>query len=163
MKLVMGGVYPIRIRINEIETYSTPEISSDTFSYPILTSTGISKTFKDIQIKYFVTSVKKQYKINDGEWEDYEDKPLAVKVGDIIYAKGIDKEGIETKIASYTIPNPSGVLGVNAYDGNTSTYFSNPGALNTEYPYNIKIEDAMKGQNFRLILSTASATSGWAF
>ena len=73
-------------------------------------------------IDYFQTSVKRLYRINEGEWEEYQDKAIRLELGDKIEAKGIDKFGKETYISSYTAALPEDALGPEAYDGDEDSH-----------------------------------------
>ena len=150
-----------KIYVLDLDVPNAPVINTSN-KYPLFTQNGIT-TYSITNIVYDDRDdIYNYYSVDNGKnWNLYTGSFKTYSLN--IMAKSVKKEsGLEVE-SNQKITVPSNVLGVNAYDGNTSTYFSNPGALNTEYPYNIKIEDAMKGQNFRLILSTASATSGWAF
>ena len=132
--------------IAEISLDEKPTFTSNKF-YPKLTSTGVEKGYNDVTIKYFSTSVKKLYKINDGEWIEYENIPVKVIAGDTIYAKGIDEKNIETEIGSYTAILPAYSLGANAYDGDTKTYEA------TEYNklFYMLVDKSMIGQQVKVL------------
>ncbi|MGM9834754.1 MAG: hypothetical protein ACI31M_03145 [Bacilli bacterium] len=107
--------------IYEIKPSTTPRFLSKSF-YPTITEYGIAPGYNEITIDYFQTSVKRLYKIDNGEWKEYKNKEVRVEIGKTLYAKGIDKYGKETEISKYTAILPSDAIGVKAYDDNTSTY-----------------------------------------
>ena len=133
--------------INEIGQEETPVISNTKY-YPILGEYGITQGYNTTTIKYFQTSVKRLYKIDDGEWKTYNDIPIRLELGQTLYAKGINKEGKESYIASYTSALPSDALGENSYDGNTSTYQEF-----TETNKKLKVSKEMQGDNIYISLS----------
>ena len=87
------------------------------------------------------------YKINDGEWIEYENIPVKVTAGDTIYAKGIDEKNIETEIGSYTAILPAYSLGAKAYDGDIKTYEA------TEYNklFYMLVDKSMIGQRIKVL------------
>ena len=108
-------------------TDSDPVINS-TNVYPTLTEYGVEQGYNNITIDYFDTSVKRLYKIDDGEWKDYKEKDINLKTGETVYAKGIDKNGKETETVSHQSILPTDALGVEAYDGDTNTSYSFTGS-----------------------------------
>ena len=150
-----GGSRSI-FRIHEIKTANEPTIEV-TQHWPVLKSTGVSATYNTAKINYFNTSVQKLYKINDEEWKEYV-SPIDIKIGDILYAKGIDVNGVETRIVSqYTSTTTGDALGVKAYDGNNSTYESFSGSRI------LYIDENMIGKNFYFLIDSAVDTSDWAY
>ena len=115
-------------RLSEVAVYNQPEIKSYVY-YPTLTEYGVEYGYNEVVIDYFVTSVKKQYRINKGNWQEYQNNVIRLEIGDKLDARGIDKNGNETKISTYTAVLPSDALGPEAYDGNISTTVEN-GYLN---------------------------------
>ena len=98
-------------------------IITKTQYYPKLMSYGVEAGYCIATISYDSTSVQKLYKIDNGQWQTYQNKAIKLELGQVLYAKGIDKNGKETKIiSSYTATLPSGAVGANAYDGNEDTY-----------------------------------------
>ncbi|MDD2435917.1 MAG: hypothetical protein PHO63_06690, partial [Bacilli bacterium] len=86
---------------------------------------SINDPYQLITINYFPSSVERLYKIGEtGVWESYQDKPVLVNQGKIIYAKGVDKYGNETRIISQYNVDMVDALGALAYDGNSATFES---------------------------------------
>ncbi|MDO5003529.1 MAG: hypothetical protein Q4E39_04820 [bacterium] len=141
-----GGSSSNSLSISEIMVCNQPKISAKLI-YPKIEESGISKGYNIITIKYFSTSVKKLYKINDGEWIEYENIPVKVTAGDTIYAKGIDGKNVETEISSYTATLPADALGSKAYDGDTKTYEA------TEYNklFYMLVDKSMVGQRVKVL------------
>lgn len=107
--------------IYEIVLANEPIISS-TQHYPLLSEKGVETGYCTAQISYDSTSIQKLYKINEGEWQDYNEQIITLKIDDILYAKGIDKNGKETrKISSYTSTLPLDAIEIKAYDKNNTT------------------------------------------
>lgn len=103
-------------RIFEVEVRLSPVIQVESY-YPTLNVNEVEKGHNKIKLSYLETNIKKLYKINDEEWKDYSGNEIILQIGDTIYAKGIDKNGIETDIVTYESVLPSDTLGIEAYDG----------------------------------------------
>ena len=138
-------------KLNEIGPYNVPVINA-TDVYPILTEYGVEYESSNITIDYSYTSVKKLYKIDDGEWQEYKDKKIKLNIGETIYAKGIDKNGKETPIPEYKSVLAIDALGKEAYDGNNSTYTGVGGGSSSGYR-KIHISPEMWGQNIEVLTS----------
>ena len=108
-------------KVYEIELITSPVVNEIKY-YPILTEYGIKDAYNEVTIKYFQTGVQRLYRINDSEWKEYEDKAIRLEIGDKLEAKSIDKYGNETKITTYDSVKIPNALGLEAYDGNNSTY-----------------------------------------
>ena len=137
-------------KLNEIGPYNVPVINA-TDVYPTLTEYGVEKGISNITIDYSYTSVKKLYKIDDGEWKNY-DGPIKLDANKTIYAKGIDKNGKETPIPEYKSVLATDALGKEAYDGNNSTYTGVGGGSSSGYR-KIHISPEMWGQNIEVLTS----------
>ena len=111
--------HSINSRIYEISVQDSPKISNKII-YPLITSDGIKQPYNNVKIDYFDTAIKKMYKIDDGDWQEYKDVGIKLYVGKTIYAKSIDKQGKETKIISYT-SNIENAITQEAYDGDLET------------------------------------------
>lgn len=105
--------------IYEINYFADPEISNQKF-YPKLTEYGMKEGYNLIDISFNKISVKKLYKINDGEWLEYTG-PIRLEIGQTVYAKGIDKYGNDSTIVSYICTLPANTIPYNWYDGDDST------------------------------------------
>ena len=133
-------------RIYEIRPYAETVISTE-FTYPKLTEYGVEQAYNTATLTYFNTSVKRLYKINDGEWKEYKN-PIKLQLGETIYAKGIDKNGIETKVTSYKSTIKSDALGTQAYDGNESTYHK----LAFKDTVYLDVDESMQGKKYYINL-----------
>ena len=141
-------------RINEIYVDTTPSFNTLSY-YPKMSSTVISPGYQMISINYFPTSMKKYYKINDGEWISYNNEKIKVVLDSTIYAKGVDKNGNETYIASY-VSSISDALEYAAFDGNEETYSqmyleSSSGSI-ARY---LMVDKSMRGKNIIISRSTS--------
>ena len=108
-------------KVYEIELITSPVVNEIKY-YPILTEYGIKDAYNEVTIKYFQTGIQRLYRINDSEWKEYEDKAIRLEIGDKLEAKSIDKYGNKTKITTYDSVKIPNALGLEAYDGNNSTY-----------------------------------------
>ena len=108
--------------VYEIGPANDPVITG-TQHYPLLTATGVKQGYSTATISYYTTSTQRLYKIDDGEWQNYQDKAVKIELGQTLHVKGIDKYGTETNIVSYTPQLVSNALGEPAYDGNMETYY----------------------------------------
>lgn len=138
-------------RIYDIQIRNEPLISYENV-YPILSATKakIPETTQ-VSLTYFKTSVKKLYKIgNEEEWKEYkENEVIDVKIGEILYAKGIDKDGNETRIISNHTPKiAEDIIGELAYDGNDETCFKKivSGTINCY----MKVDESIIGKKVRI-------------
>lgn len=109
------------IMVYEINNANSPIITEEKV-YPKLTDHGVEPGYCMTSISYYSTSVQRLYKIDDGEWKNYEDKEIKLQTGEILYAKSIDKYGKNSIISSFTSTLPSDALEAQAYDGDTDTY-----------------------------------------
>lgn len=110
-------------RIYEIQPYSQPTITAEKF-YPVITDNEIESAYNKAEIIYFKNSIKRLYRINSGEWKDYDNNKIKLLIGDVLETKGIDKYGKETKITSYTATDYSDSIAKSAYDKNESSYIN---------------------------------------
>ena len=129
--------------IYELKIIDNPVINVESV-YPIITNYGINKGYNMIDINYFSTGVKKEYKIDDGDWIEYPNKKIKLNLDQTIYARSFDKNGVESTISEYTSVLPSDALGVNAYDGNESTSFD------TTTNKILKVDSTMNGKKVNI-------------
>jgi hypothetical protein len=133
--------------VYEIQLVDEPTFNI-TNVYMLLTAdpiNAIKNPYQNINITYSNESVQKLYRIGtSGEWLNYSNSPIAVNLGETIYAKGIDQYGVETRIvSSYTVNMPD-ALKKEAYDGNETTYTTDAGI---KY---IGIDSSVQGKNVRI-------------
>ena len=133
-------------KVYEIELITSPVVNEIKY-YPILTEYGIKDAYNEVTIKYFQTGVQRLYRINDSEWKEYEDKAIRLEIGDKLEAKSIDKYGNETKITTYDSVKVPNALGLEAYDGNNSTYQLLPVVNYDEY---FEISEELIGAKIRV-------------
>ena len=115
-----GGNGDSKARIREVNTYNQPELNINNY-YPTITEYGVEQAYNEVTIDYFSTSVQRLYRINDGEWKEYQDKAIRLELNDKIEAKGIDKKGIDTNVTLYVSELVNDALGPEAYDGDNNT------------------------------------------
>ena len=114
--------------LSEIKPNNAPTIIKDIY-YPTITNYGVKEGYINAKISYFQTSIKRLYKINSDEWKNYNYEAIRLEYGDILTVKGIDKNGVDTTITTYTASKPSDALRIQAYDENMSTYTRSEGYL----------------------------------
>jgi len=112
--------YSYWLTVYELKIHNYPIINAVNY-YPTLKDYGVDAAYNEVTINYFQTSVQRLYKINDGNWKEYQNKPIRLEIGDTIQTKGIDKYGTETNIITYESKLVSDALGPNAYDGSDSS------------------------------------------
>ena len=155
------GAYKLEIpgtnylTIHEIEPYNRPVINVEQV-YPTITEYGINSGYDNITVKYFVTSVQRLYKIDEGEWQTYQNKKIKLKTGETIYVKGIDKNGKETAIMSYKSVLPSDALGTNAYDEDESTSINGYNSSGTKY---IMVDSSLYRKDIGIKISVSSGNT----
>ena len=103
----------------EISIDDAPSIVNHNSTYPVITKNGVVLPTGDISINYFTSSVQRLYKINNGEWQNYQNKNIKLNYGDTVYAKGINIIGRDTKNTNYKISIPGDAIPSYIYDGNT--------------------------------------------
>ena len=129
--------------ISDIKILSKPGIYNNN-KYNSISDKG-NKIVKNqiIGINYDSKSIKKLYSFDNKTWNDYTDK-FTAKIGDTIYAKAIDADGVETEVSSYKVALSTNALNNNALDGNEKTYESVNGSR-------LNIDESMYGEriNFK--------------
>ncbi len=138
------GEYQANMTIYEINVYDQPVISNVKY-YPTLTEYGMAVGYNTVSINYFSTSVERLYRINDGNWQEYQNKAIRLEIGDKIEAKGIDRFGNTTTndVISYTSTLPDNSLLEEAYDGDKTTSVYIP-MHNQRIIY---VDESMQGKN----------------
>ena len=129
----------------EISVKNEPVINV-TQIYPLIKQNKIEPGYSEISIEYFNTSVQRLYKIDDGQWQIYQNKKINLELDKTIYTKGIDSKGNETKIISYTSSLAKDAIGDKAYDGDEKTY---------EYPNDIRyinVDSSMIGKKVKVLV-----------
>jgi len=119
-----GNVYGLWGSIYEIQPSNEPTFSA-TNGYMLLSADSaiaIKEPYQMLTVNYFVTSVQKLYRIGTtGNWLNYTGQPIKVNQDSTLYAKGIDINGVETRIISSYTANVADSIKKEAYDGNDST------------------------------------------
>jgi len=130
----------------EIQPSNEPTISA-TNGYMLLiddTAKAIKNPYQMITITYFVTSVQRLYSIGTtSNWVSYNDQPIKVDQGQIIYAKGIDQYGNETRIISSYTSNSVDAIKSAAYDNNNATYMNEANTF-------MEVDSSMQNKNIRV-------------
>ena len=121
ISLYNASTYSDGVRVANVTVANDPIINA-TKIYPKITQYGIENGYNEVTIDYFSTSVQRLYRINDGEWKEYQDKAIRLELNDKIEAKGIDKNGVDSNVVSYDSVLPDDALGTEAYDGDPESY-----------------------------------------
>jgi len=117
----------------------------------------VREPYQMITANYFPTSVQKLYRIGTtGSWLNYT-QPVKLNQGLTIYAKGVDLNGVETRVISSYTSNVPDALKKEAYDGNDVTY-----AIGGANSY-IEVDSALQGRSVRFKWVLASGLSGNAY
>ena len=118
---------------------------------------AIKSPYQMVTINYFPTSVQRLYRIGtSGDWKTYQDQPIKVNQGQIIYAKGIDQYGNETRIISSYTANVADAIGAAAYDGDVSTaYYGNNKIM--------KVDPSMEGKKVYIKGGASKSNSSITF
>lgn len=114
---ICNNDYYTEVYIYDIATdLGKPEIS---YIMPKITGEGIEKS--QILIKENADADKTYYKLNDNEWQEYNNEKIDIKKGDTLLAKGLcgNIYSIENK---YTCTE--NIIETEAYDGNKETYMA---------------------------------------
>ena len=120
--------------------------------YPKLTEYGVEVPYSEATIEYNSTSVQRLYKIDEGEWKTYNGETIRLEIGQTIYAKGIDKNGDETRIiSSYTSVELADAIGPASYDGDDGTAYTLPAG----YSY-MNVDESMWGKKVRVLYAAYS-------
>ena len=96
------------------------------------------------------------YRINEGEWKNYQDKAVRIEIDDVIETKGIDKDGKETEVSSYQAVLPDDALKPSAYDNKTDagiSYVTTVNASTTLTQY-VLIDESMLNDSIDFIYSS---------
>lgn len=142
--------------IIEIELLNEATFSA-TNGYMLLHSNpekSIRQPYQMVTINYFPTSVQKLYRIGtESDWQNYLDQPIKVEQGKTIYAKGIDKYGIETRSTTNYTANVTDALKKEAFDNDDSTYITN---ITNQY---MEIDNSMQGNTVRIKTYSGASSS----
>ena len=142
-------------RLYEIGLAKDPEFNI--CEYPILTQDGVVLKNDKVTINYHKTSVTKLYSLDSINWKIYNEEEIELTEGQTIYAKGIDQEGNETRILSYTSEIKEDIIGSLAYDNKEDTYFKGNGN------YYMDIDSSMLGKSVRINMKSTQIEYGWGF
>ena len=104
----------------EITIINRPSINQIK-KYPVITPSEIIAGYEDVTINYFQTALEKLYKINDGEWLEYNDEVIKLNVDDVIVAKSVDKNNNISQEFTYTSTLKDDALPSTTFDNNTSS------------------------------------------
>jgi len=136
----------------EIQTANEP-VFTVVNNYPLL-HFDITKTvvnsYSDVTIEYSPSSAQRLYSIDAINWINYQDTFVRIVQGQTLYAKGIDKNGVETRIiTSLTATGPSDAMPSTVLDGNDAT------GTNLSGKY-LRIDSSMIGKKIRVKMAGLS-------
>ncbi len=134
-----------RAGLSEVYINTTPVIN-ETKIYPKLTEYGVQHGYSNITIDYYSTAIKRLYRINEGEWKEYQDKKIRLEIGDKLEAKSIDKNGTESTLSTLVSHLPSDAVEPKAYDNNMDTYMISKASNYRMDPYYIFVDSSVIGK-----------------
>ncbi len=142
--------------VYEIEPSNEPTFTT-TNGYILLhadPTKAIRSPYQMVSISYFPTSIQRLYRIDEtGTWQTYNDNPIKVDQGSVIYAKGIDKHGNETRIISSHTSNVPDAIQSPAYDGDNTTYsYSGNNVI-------LNVDSSLRGKSVNVIMGFQLCTS----
>ena len=118
-------------------------------TYANLTESKFEKETNIVTINYSSTLKDKLYSLDDGyTWLNYK-KPFEASPNDKILTKGINKDGSETEVITYTVLETDGIP-YNAYDGTTSE----KATLEANKDYVFTVSSEVEGRNLRFFLGS---------
>jgi len=104
----------------------------------------------------FQISAQKLYSFDNVNWQNYNDTPIRLKIGQTIYAKSIDKNGNRSKsIATYTAAFRSYSIPPAGYDKEYNIGYKRAASY-------IDVDSNIQGKNMRMRL-TSHSNSGILF
>ncbi|MDF2866496.1 MAG: hypothetical protein K0R72_1314, partial [Clostridia bacterium] len=141
----------------EIQVGNEPTFSA-TNGYMLLTADptkAIRQPYQNVTINYFPTSVIKLYRIGaSGTWQNYNNQPIIVNNGEIIYAKGIDQYGNESRVISSYTSNTPDAIKKESYDNNDITNMAGSGI------YYMEVDSSMVGRRIRVRWYSSTYSNG---
>ncbi|MDF2865656.1 MAG: hypothetical protein K0R72_465, partial [Clostridia bacterium] len=125
-------------------------VISSTQYLPKLTITKVENEYSMVTLKYFPTSVQRLYSFDGTTWQNYQEQALRVEIGQTIYAKGIDKNGTETRsITSYTAALRADSIPPAGYDRDYNVGYKRAESY-------IDVNPNIQGKNMRMRLTSHS-------
>ena len=143
-------------KLFEVSLNDIPVIT-ETKNYPNINVNGIIKGNNEVTIKYFLTTIKKLYRINSGKWQEYQDEPIILEIDDKLEAKGSYSNGKESEVLDYTSQLSDDALPAEAYDGDETTIVNFAG--NGPKEYFVDISPEMYEKEITLLLSMGHGTT----
>ena len=107
------------LNIKDISLDRTPKFV-EAKQHTKLTAEGFEDAYTNLTINYYQSDTTRLYKIENGAWQNYQDTPIRTEVGQTVYAKGIDKNGVENT-SQITIDYAPDALPKECYDKNQNT------------------------------------------
>ena len=154
--LVFSSNNSVNNHLYEVSVVTSPVLNIEKV-YPLLTEYGVKDGYSNVEITYFRTAVKKQYKINDGEWKDYTGK-IKLNLGEKITARSIDKNNTISTEKAYTSVLSTDALPKVVYDGDvTTTLPQDVAAIN----YKLYVDESMYNQKLNIVSYTLRYASGY--
>ena len=153
----------LQITANDSYAFNIKDITIDkapkyveSKQYTKLTSAGFENPYTNVTINYFQADITRLYKIGNGDWKEYENVPIRTEIGEILYAKGIGRDGKE-HTSQLTINYAADTLPKECYDNNLNTEKSL-----TYGNYKLYISEEMYGKTLLLNGYTTNWYQGWA-
>ena len=120
-----------------------------------MTTYGVENGYNNVEISYFPTAVKKQYKVGTGGWQDYTGK-IKLAIGEKLTARSIDKNNVKSNEAVYTSVLPTDALPKVVYDGDVNTSLPQSSSA---YNYKLYVDENMYNQKLNIVSHTLNSNS----
>lgn len=130
--------------ICEIEPILNPTFKLVENPFPKITSQGPIQVYNKVTINYMDSQINKLYSLDNENWEEYVGQEIKLEIGQKLYAKAINKNGVETDISEYISSLPEDAIGKESYDGNYNT-----SCMATSKQY-MEIDEDMVGKTIRV-------------
>lgn len=104
--------------------YNTRPTINKTYIYPTISMYKMEKPKTLITLNFGKSAVKKQYKIDNSDWLDYNNEQITLKYKSTIYTRSIDKNNKVGIVNTYTTGLADNAVTEEAYDGNYNTSFN---------------------------------------
>ena len=152
--LLFSSDSSVNNHLYEISIETSPILNIESI-YPSLTTYGVENGYNNVEINYFKTAEKKQYKIDDGDWQDYTGK-IKLAIGEKLTARSIDKNNVKSNEAVYTSVLPTDALPKVVYDGDVNTSLSQSSSA---YNYKLYVDEDMYNQKLNILSHTLNSNS----
>lgn len=145
-----GGGSHFWAQLVDININNKPQINVEQIYAKLHLDNTADKPYYNINIKYDDWCVKKQYKIDDGDWQEYSEMLKIADGQHKIYAKGIYENNTETATSEYNCDFKN-YIEEYGYDNDDNTYVT---ADETKY---ISVDSNLIGKEISFKITRGSA------